>query len=372
MKIALLIDSLVAAGAQRQMVVLANGLAQLGYEVELFYYREKLQLLDDLESGVVKLTLIRKLAKVDPSFVIRLTQALRKTAPDVLISFLAGPNFWGRIAGRFARVHAIVTSERNTEFGNSSLMVTLERVMSRLSSHIVVNTHTAKDILLASVGVPATKVRVIYNGVDTARFAPRADKECLRRRSRLGIGSEETVLVLPGRISTQKNHECLIRALPLLGSALHTLRVLFVGNVLESDLKARLVSILHQLNLSDRTVFCGFDADMPGVYGMADLVVLPSRWEGLPNVVLEAMSCQTPVIISDISDNRKIVSDGETGFLFADNDPADLARQITRFLGLSPNRKSEIGIAAREAILRNFSLANFVSNFATLIEDCRT
>ena len=369
MKIALLIDSLVAGGAQRQMTLLANGLAKRGYEVELFHYHDNLQLLDDLALDRIRIVSIKKTWKADPLFIGRLCFELWRSKPQVLISFLLGPNFWARVCGTIAGTEKIIISERSTNLDRSKLLVLLERTLSRLSCRTVVNTYTGKRRLVKHLRLPPEKIRVIYNGVDTARFITSNRDDPATKRSSYDLRTNDFVIVLPGRIEVPKNHSCLIQAIALLDYERYRIRALFVGNESNLGLKSELVEQIKQCRLNKHVTFCGHCDDMPAIYNLADVVVLPSLWEGLPNVVLEAMACETPVIVSDVSDNSLVVLDGVTGYLFAQNNPNALAEKISVYLTKTDEERKTMGILARKRVEDVCSPSTYVNNFIDLINE---
>jgi glycosyltransferase involved in cell wall biosynthesis len=107
---------------------------------------------------------------------------------------------------------------------------------------------------------------------------------------------------------------------------------------------------------------------MPLLYSAADLVVLPSLWEGFPNVVIEAMACGTPVIVSNISDNARIVEHGVTGYLFANDDADDLVNALEAFRSMGPDQRRAMGRQAAAHIATLCSTQALGDRYAALIE----
>jgi len=110
--------------------------------------------------------------------------------------------------------------------------------------------------------------------------------------------------------------------------------------------------------------------DMVAVYNMSDAVVLPSLWEGFPNVLLEAMSVGIPVIASDIVDNRKIVFDGVNGYLFQSNDQVGLSTILEKITGEGSERLSGMGEEGRSIARGRYAMENMVKAYENLYIEC--
>jgi len=367
MRIALLIDSLTSGGAQRQMIMLANGLSELGHTISLFVYHDNMQLLEDLNVRNIQLVKIIKRHKIDIRFLFRLVFAFKSFQPEVIVSFLTGPNMWARLCGTFTSAKAVIISERNTNIVQSNTRLLIERMLQNMSTTIVVNTIAARNQLIQFAHIPQSKIAVIYNGVDTSHFRRIAKHHRATIRQLYDIKDDEFVVVLPGRLERQKNHLCLIEAVAKLDFRLRRIQVMFFGNENDLGIKSELIERIDCLGLRNHVCFCGVSHDMLGVYNMADVVVLPSDWEGLPNVVLEAMACEASVILSDIADNRRFVDHETNGFLFKKNDSQQLAKQILYLIGCTDFCRRQIGIAARSCVKRQFSVAAYVDGFNNII-----
>lgn len=366
-KVLLFIDSLENGGAQRQIVVLANVLHLRGYQVNLLTYYPGDQLSQFLVSDRIQRTLLPRHSKYDPGYFLRLYRYLRKERPDCVISYLSTPNFWARIAGRPARVPRIVTSERNINLAQNRSAALLERVLAPLSDVIVVNSHEGCRRLV-QLGIAEKRLRVIYNGVDIGHFSRQPAAAVAQVRRSLGVATDDLLVLLPGRMETQKNHRLLVEAVLRMNPADSGIRVAFAGNEFDAGIKAEITARIAAAKASDRFLFLGPRADMPLLYSAADLVVLPSLWEGFPNVVIEAMACATPVVVSNISDNAWIVEQAVTGYLFATNDADDLVKALNAFRNLGFNERRTMGERAAEHIAAMCSTQALGDRYANVIE----
>ncbi len=365
-KILLFIDSLGAGGAQQQIVTLAKVLKKHGHCVTLVIYHDNYQLIDALNVCDVPVCLVKKYGKLDASFLFRLLKVIMEIKPDVIVSYLTMPNMWARLCSIFIRGPVVITSERNIDLTKSFIKVFIEKILYRLSDSIVVNARSIQNILINDVGISSSKIRIIYNGLDVEyyKYDDMLDVDHYQKEF---DSYGKTLLLLPGRIEEQKNHNCLIDALSRLESDVtENLKILFAGNIFNKELYDDLVSRIENKNLHGNIIFLGVRDDMKQLYSMADIVILPSLWEGLPNVVIEAMSCSRVVLASDVSDNPLFIENDVNGFLFRNNDSKDLADKLKAILSLGESDKKLIGDRARERICKMCSLDSFYNNYYNL------
>ncbi|MCB2102704.1 MAG: glycosyltransferase, partial [Rhodobacterales bacterium] len=191
---------------------------------------------------------------------------------------------------------------------------------------------------LADLGIPADRVRVLRNGVDMARFHP-GDREDRRRR----FGLDGPTVVSVGNLVPLKGHDLVIRALADLPP---DTRLLIAGDGPE---RAALEGLAGSLGLAGRVTLMGrvAPADMPALYGAADVLVLASSREGLPNVLLEALASGTPVVSTRVGGTPEVVTAPQAGRLVADRTPQALAAALADVLHAPPDRAATRAFAER-------------------------
>lgn len=366
--ILLFIDSLMNGGAQRQIIVLANALHARGYRVQLLTYYPGDQLSQFLSSRDITIHLIPRNSRFDTGYLFRLYRFLRTQQPDCIISFLSTPNFWARLAGRLARIPRIITSERNINLSHRPSAARLERLLAPLSNAIVVNSHEGQRRLVA-LGIRPETLSVIYNGVDFDHFSRKTVDAIAQQRRELGISDNEFLILLPGRMERQKNHLLLVQAALRLINNNIPIKVAFAGNEFSAEIKQHLGHLINNSRANCRFLFLGPRSEMALLYSAADVVVLPSLWEGFPNVIVEAMACGTAVIASDISDNSIIVEDGLTGYLFESNNVDALCDRLQTFLDLSVEQRRQMGEKAVQHVRSLCSTSELGNRYVALIEN---
>jgi glycosyltransferase involved in cell wall biosynthesis len=197
---------------------------------------------------------------------------------------------------------------------------------------------------LARRFAPDTPIDVVHNGVDPDVFSPRTADDAA------GAGRAPLRLAIAGRLVRQKGVDVTLQAMARLDLPLE-LEVIGDGPI-----RAELEGLAAELGLRDRVRFSGWvdRSLLPDAYRRADIFVFPSRDEGMPNVVLEAMACGLPVIGTPIPGTRDLVADGETGLLIPVDDVAALADAV-RALALDPQRRRAMGAAGRRRVVELFS-----------------
>jgi phosphatidylinositol alpha-1,6-mannosyltransferase len=208
--------------------------------------------------------------------------------------------------------------------------------------------------LVESLGVPSSRIRVIYPGVDPTRFTPDARPHAAAALKPGG----GPVLLSVGRLQRRKGHDTVIEAIAALRQELPDLHYLIAGDGQE---RARLEELAGARGVADRVTFLGEvdDAQLPGLYAACDIFVMPNRSdahdvEGFGIVFLEAAATARPSIGGRSGGAPEAVLDGQTGLLVNGTDAFDLA-QAVRVLAASSSLRASMGSAGRTRVLESFT-----------------
>ncbi|MDD4893793.1 MAG: glycosyltransferase [Candidatus Omnitrophica bacterium] len=371
-RILYIIDSLGFGGSQRQLVELASRLDRSVFDPYVLIYHKDDSFRKVLDDRNVPIVYIRKKMKVDPTFMLKLAKFIKENEFQIINCFWHGPNFIGRLIGKLSGVSVVITSVRDVDV-TGPLYGLLERVMYPLSTKIVVNAVFLRDVLLNSLHIPEIKISVIPNGVDTNLFTPLESYDtCVLRELKLNLGilENEFVILLIGRIESQKNHICLVKALDVLRKLTAVkFKALFVGNIVDEKLKAILDKEIISRGFGRTIKFLDPCLDIQFYYSIGNIVVLPSLHEGMSNVLLEAMASGKVVVASDIPANREIVADGENGYLFNSNNYESLARTIFRVMSAPCKRLNSLSQAAAEYVQKEHNVEKMVKSMTVLYKN---
>lgn len=360
------ISSLEQGGAERQVAELVRGLDLTRYEPHLAVCNETDQLGYSLPFA--SRTALDAPSGPEPRTLPRLVRLLQKLRPHLLHSYLGHQNIYGRLAVRLAGVGLAIGSVRCTQL--SAQYIRHERLTNRFTDGLIVNSVGIRDELVRCAGVDAGKVDVVENGVDGERFRPLSADERAVERERFGMRGP--TIIVPGRISSQKNQVAIVRALARMRAerALPPdLEVLLAGRQEASTRYGTLLRAAIAAYRLHRVVrFIGVVRDVERLMGAADAMLLASHYEGLPNVVLESMASGCPAIVSAPANADALVREGREGVAFGAPNPAEIARGIERFLRTGPAEREAMGRAGRQHVAERFTVERMVSRTAAVYE----
>jgi glycosyltransferase involved in cell wall biosynthesis len=362
-RILLLSTSLGMGGADRQIVYLAKALLACDYDVRLVSMTPLEEMgRQALAEGLPVTSLDMVRGRADWSAFRRLVKLLRSWQPHLLSSFMYHANLMGRLAGRWAGVPLLVTSirsERNGSPGQDWLM----RLTNWMDHCQTTNSQQVADSLRQRGLLSPGKSRVIPNGIDPDALTASA-AERVRLRGELKLEQNEFVWLAIGRLLPQKDYPTLLEAFAPLGR--HPARLLIAGR---GPLLAELQQQVDRLGVSSQTVFLGVRQDIASLLAAADGFVLSSAWEGMPNVVMEALAAAKPVVSTRVGGVAELVQDGKTGWLVPARDPKALSQAMHRLMTLSETERQRMGWAGREHLRAHFGLEAMAHRWMTLYND---
>src|SRR5262249_51955707 len=190
---------------------------------------------------------------------------------------------------------------------------------------------------------------LIENAIDTAEFARRIPLD--KAKQRIGVSPERFVIGAVGRLSAEKGFDVLIRATHRLLQEGHDIELLIVG---EGDEKTALQTLIAELGCSERIRLLGYRSDTRDLYQAMDVFALSSYREGLPNVLLEAMALEVPVVATRIAGIPRLIRDGDNGVLVEPGDLAGLGAAL-RGLRNDADRRARLSRAGRQTIETGYS-----------------
>jgi len=227
-----------------------------------------------------------------------------------------------------------------------------DRLTAAILDGVIVNNRALLQTYRSYRWMNPDKVRLIHNGV-----APPGPVVPLPVRRTLGLDGQTLLVAAAGRLSYEKGFDILIDAVA--GRlAQRPVAVLVAG---EGPQERRLRDRVRRLGLARYIHFLGFVEDTARLYAAADLVVLPSRYEGMPNALMEAMALGRPVVATRVNGVEELIPSEEEGWLVSPADPAALREGLDRALR-SPAERRRRGARARERIARDFSLERMLDN----------
>jgi glycosyltransferase involved in cell wall biosynthesis len=352
MNIAILNSSISHGGVERQIRYLAEGLSERGHSVGIFTLRR---------SSTVALPHteipwkgffhpgIRKLFGL-PGFLFRFHRAVRSGGFDIMLTWGPYENLAAQIIARANRISHIASVRTNREWAYRFLSIW------RRADRIITNADQIRDTLREGYSIDEARLRTIRNGLELERFPYRENPD----------DSESPQILLVGRFSPSKNQILLLRAMAVLRDRydVRNFRLVFVGSRDNERYYQEMLAAIAELSLESLVEVKEFNDNIIDEYRRSDLLILPSRSEGVPNVLIEAMACGLPWIASDISDIPWMAGKNEQrGLLFPDDEVDGLVDAIRRWLTMDKNEIDLMRRSGRDFVEATFSTNRMVEQF---------
>ncbi len=364
-RIALLIPTLDRSGAEKQFTLLATRLPADEFEVSVIALTRGGPYAEELRSAGIPLTIIGKRAKFDPTTFIRLRSELKRIQPQILHTWLFAANSYGRMCSGIIPRSKIIVSERCVDSWKSGWQLWLDRQLIHRTDRLVGNSPGVVEFY-RDLGVPSEKLACIPNGIELpssdSSISSVARAEMLRE---LDLPSDAFVAGFIGRLAKQKRVEDLIWAVETLRQIRPNLFLVLIGDGPERD---RLERFASDVGCRQHVRFCGHRDDASHWLSLFDVFCLASKFEGMSNSVMEAMSAGKPVIASDIPANRELVVQGETGFLPKLADTVGFMQFLRRMID-EPSLAARLGQAGRERIRQSFDVPRMVNAYAAIYRE---
>ncbi len=238
----------------------------------------------------------------------------------------------------------IYTEHAKYSLSKSPTLKRKSRYLSLFTKKVVCVSYDMKSFMTNQVGVSPSRVEVIHNGVDLSDFSIRYQEDPPNKRKDVLIGTV-------ARLSEPKDHGNLLRAFALVREKIPGVRLLLIG---DGELRSDIELMIHQHGQEKNVDMLGRRSDIPELLAGMDIFVLPSKREGFPISILEAMACGKPVVATDVGGVKEIISSGNDGLIVPPEDHYSLAAAIIRII-------EDIGLRKR---LESGAVNKIVSNFS--------
>ena len=352
MRILFHISELDIGGAERMLYMLATGLVERGHEVEVACLTGKGDVGGWLEKAGIPVHYLNARKSWPPSLVLPLRKVVREFKPEVLHNFLFHANMVGRLVGWLSRVPAVICAVR-VEDVERGFRLWVDGATHWMMHKQTCVSESARRFTHEKSSIPMDKLIAVPNAVDLSKFE---NLEPGRLRRELEVDAETPVLLTVGRLSRQKGLQHLLDAMPAVLDEISNTRLALVG---AGEDEASLKDLTRELGIEGAVSFLGWHPEIPEFLKDADLFVLPSLWEGMPNVVLEAMASGVPTVATEVGGTPELVLEGETGVLVPPADSDALARSIITLLQ-DRELRSRMGQQALERAQSQFSPARMI------------
>jgi glycosyltransferase involved in cell wall biosynthesis len=364
----LLLNSLTIGGSEWKIVRLANALRQAGHDIHLAYLNAPHTLRGNLDPDLPSVHLNRS-----GKFSFPALGRLKRYIMEQQISHVACVNLYPllyaqavawQLGKRAPVISALInTTDFSTRRDERQMMLYMP--LLRRATFLVFGCRLQQELWSGRYRLPAANSRIIYNGVDQARFNPAAVAETREQlRHRYGLPANAFIAITVGQLRPEKQQTDLIRAVAALGSRGVQVHALLVG---EGNERGAIERCIADLGVGDRVHLFGGSAEVRPLLKLADAFVLTSTAvETFSNAALEAMAMGLPVILSRIGGASEMVEAGKNGFLYSPGDVTELAGHIAALAG-DEVLTLKVGAAAVTQVQNAFSFARMLDEYCSLL-----
>lgn len=356
----LMVYSLGTGGTERQLTEIARSLDRTRYQVHVGCFHKGMRA-DELETAGIPILHLPVRSFLKPSALRGawlLIRYLHRHRIRMVHTFDYPLNCFGVLVAVVARTPTILSSQRAHRELTPPLYWKILRITDRLVKGIVVNSDSVRRDMVERERVPAARLHLCYNGIDTSRFRPEA-------RKRMGaLADAKLVIGVVCVLRPEKGLSILIRAFASVRERYAGAQLAIVGSGPELG---KLQALAHELGIQGQVHFEPATANVPAWLRSIDIFVLPSLSEALSNSLMEAMACGCACIASRTGGNPELIVENETGLLFETGNADDLAQKLD-LLARNPDLKTRFGQAATERIENQFSLSASVRRMQEIYE----
>ncbi|MGD0158623.1 MAG: glycosyltransferase [Terracidiphilus sp.] len=349
-------------GAEKQAMLLAMGLKRRGWRVSVVALSGTggAAAMELRDCGVEFTSLEMRKGIADLRGWIRFHRWLMRERPAVLHAHLPHAAWfcrWSRLAAPVPVVidtlHSSCTGKRGRHIGYA---------LSRwLPDHVTAVSRATAEAHLDAGMASEERLSVLGNGIDVEAWRP---DEQMRRDARCELGvTDEFLWIAVGRLEAVKDYPTMLEAL---ANAPQTARLVVLGT---GPMEAELKLLAARLGVERRVRFMGFEPHVERWMQAADGMVLSSRYEGLPMVLLEAGACGVPMVATDVSGTREVVADGVNGWLARAGDAGSLSGVMAKLMRMTRETRHAMGERARQRVIEQFSMDAVLDRWEKLYEE---
>jgi glycosyltransferase involved in cell wall biosynthesis len=300
----------------------------------------------------------------DALVVINLTLFMKKNPYHIVHTHNSKAGFVGRLSAKLAGVPVIVHTVHGFSFHDKEptwrqwLFRNAERLASHWCDCMIFISQPLVDWALKERIANHKKIVKIYSGIELDRFTPVTEEETKRLREKWGLGERDAVVGIVSKLWDGKGHALLIEAFREIRQRKREAKLLMVG---EGYLLKSLRELVDKYKLNDAVVFTGFQAEVAQIIATFDVAVLPSLFEGMGRVVVEAMAMEKPVVASRVGGIPDLVEHGVNGYLVSPGDVKELEHAVFKLLN-DPSLARRMGKEGRRKISNQFSAATMADS----------
>ena len=357
-----MVNGLAIGGGELKLLELVQHLSKDKYNITICSVGQGGPLKDNFESLGFKVYVLEKKHKYDFSQVLKVAKLMKKEKIDLVQTTLFYADVIGAYAAKLAKVPIVISWEAVTQPYKYKHLLAYNLAARKINVIVAVSNAIRRQVINERK-VKADNVITIRYGVDLNKFSIKSSSNGVKR-SDIGVDKDDIVLGTVARFTEQKGHAYLIDAAVRIINSFPSAKFVFVG---DGPLRGDLEYQIDKLGIKEHFKLLGFRNDIKELLNIFDIFILPSLYEGLPNVVLEAMACYKPVIATAVDGTVEAVVDDVTGLLVPPKNAEILTRKVC-YLLKNKHRIAAMGKAGRKRVEHIFTLQKQVREFEELYD----
>lgn len=361
MKILFIITGLGLGGAERIVSELADNFSRKGHTVKIAYLTGE-AIVRPHDRSIEILPLDLHSFNDLPRALLKLRTLISSYRPDIVHSHMFHANILARLVRLTSKIPKLICTAHSSNEGGRMRM-TLYRLTDKLATISTNVSQEAVDALVGKRAAHRNRMISIPNGIDVDKFRF-SESHRFTIREEFNIPHNTKVLLSVGRFAKEKDYPNLIASLSYLKQSKHDFVAFIVG---DGPLRENIETLVFEHQLETNVFLLGQRNDIPQLMSASDIFVLSSKYEGLPLVVAEAMSCERIVVATDCGGVAEVL--GDCGFLAQPSSPQSLKAQIDRAMELSIEQSRAMGRQARLRVISNFSIDTCAEKYLELYSE---
>jgi glycosyltransferase involved in cell wall biosynthesis len=352
-----------------------------------------LEVIEEAEKKNIPSLFVECRRRFDITAIKKLIAVIKQYKINIIHTHNYKANFLGCIAAKMAKVPIVATNHLWT---HSNLKLRFYEfidsfILRYFINQVVAVSDSIKEDMLKR-GIPSSKIKVIFNGIDVSNNGPSRKVATLPRdrqsmfhnqqptenrlqeekhnslntiRSPLSANRYSIIIGVVGRLSIEKGHRYLLEAFAKIVKKNHDVKLLIVGKGLQRE---RLADSVQRLGLEEKVMFAGYQKDIDKVYREIDILVQPSLREGLPLTILEAMSYGLPIIATNVGGVAGLIKNKKTGILINSGSSDEIYNALMVLIKDVDLRK-KLGENGRKFVRENYSLEKMIGEYRGVYEE---
>ncbi|MCK8824333.1 glycosyltransferase family 4 protein [Fuchsiella alkaliacetigena] len=352
-----------SGGSHRILADKLTLLQEKGYIVETISSKKgyKEEFMKDYNLDTKFISMNREINLVDDlKSIVKMYGLLKKEDYDIVHTHTAKAGIIGRIAAKLAGIPIVLHTAHGLPFfeGQSKLKYHMYRLFEKIGSWFcdAIGSQNQDDIKKIKAYAPNKKVYYEGNGVDLPKLDKKlkeiSEEDLNKIREQWNIGEDTKIILKAARFEPVKNHQFLLKGLKkLINEYNNDFLCLLAG---KGHLKEEIKELINDYGLNNNVKIIGYQTNIFHYIKLADLVVLTSKKEGVPRIIMESMAFSKPVIATDVLGTRDVVEHDKTGYLVSLGDVKNLANYLNKLL-INKKLRKRFGEASRQVIEKGFT-----------------